>query len=63
MRLFVPSTKMPNLNLLFVSSWPSVSFRQRLLEKKTENVFAKRDYWASPDLVVGLDNRARRFRV
>jgi hypothetical protein len=29
---------------LFVNSWPSVSFRQRLLERKTENGFAKRDY-------------------
>lgn len=44
MRPLVPSTKMPNLNCLFVNSWPGVSFRRRLLEKKTENVFAKRDY-------------------
>jgi hypothetical protein len=44
MRPLVPSTKMPNLNLLFVNSWPGVSFRQPPSEKKTENVFAKRDY-------------------
>ena len=55
MRPLVPSTKMPNLNLLFVNSWPGVSFRQPPSEKKTESTFAKRDYRDSPGLVAELD--------